>query len=178
MRLGRAALTYLGLAALAACGTTRSFTVESNAASALVSARRGDGRDAFPVHAERKGVTPATVELTFPNEKAVYELWAEKRGYAAGTSTVTQTSEPHVHLELKRIEGVPDQVFAREKLASGGFLVLPVSLEVLIHSGVGRLDKTERSAEASACTTSSITRRPPTRRPETRSPSALEARSA
>jgi hypothetical protein len=137
-----------------ACGTTRHFIVDSNPKGALILVQPEEG---FVNSGERSifvetpmGVTPSPLPITFIGDKCKVKFTAEKRGYTASTSLATKESGTVIFLDLKRIAGVPDAVpFKKEDLSTGTFTLLPPYVEVLIHSGLGRVDKKEYSPEVS-----------------------------
>lgn len=144
-----------------ACGTTRNFIVDSNPKGALILVQPEGGSVTVQgqyVYCETPmGVTPSPMPVTFIGDNIKVKFTAEKRGYTASTSLATKESGTAILLDLKRIDGVPEEVsFKKEDLSAGTFTLLPPFVEVIIHSGLGKLDKKEYSSEASQKVTTGL----------------------
>jgi hypothetical protein len=140
-------LIILAIALLAACGTTKNFTIDSNPSGALVILQKHEPEWSLPE--EPVGETPLNTSVTFFSDKSTASIKTEKRGYSSESLSVNKDSLEAVHFDLKKIEGVPEATFRKEFLSSAKYILLPAFVEVYIHSGVGRLDKTEYSQEVS-----------------------------
>ena len=90
------------------------------------------------------GNTPLDEKL-FYFDGDQYYITVEKRGYASATRMVNEQSACDLKFDLVRIAGVEEETFDPGQLSDARFYMLPVDIEVLIHSGVGALDKRERS---------------------------------
>lgn len=137
-----------------ACGTTKNFIVNSSPEGALILVKPEGGsvtsRGQYIYKETSMGVTPSPMPITFIGDNIKVTFTAEKRGYSAATSLATKESGTTIFLDLMRIDGVPEEVsFKKEDLSTGTFALLPPFVEVLIHSGLGRLDKKEYSPEVS-----------------------------
>jgi len=146
------------------CGTTRQFAVDSNPQGALILLQTESGyvmsQGQFILSASETpmGVTPRTTPITFLNDNTNVKITAEKRGYTSSISLATKESGPAIFLDLKRIDGVNEEVsFKKEDLSTGTFTLMPPFVEVIIHSGLGNMDKKEYSPEVSKKVTDDLT---------------------
>lgn len=130
------------------CGTTKQFKIESVPGQALVMVHESEQLEDsnYVVYGEE---TPTRQSINFWGEQNEYYVTAEKRGYEPKTRLVTKESQPFVSFNLEKIPGISAQVFRKDNLHTGKFTLLPPSMEVIIHSGVGRLDKKTLSPELS-----------------------------
>ena len=150
---------FLGLLVLitmvaSACGTTKNFIVDSNPKGSLILLQPEGGfvlsQDQSIHSVTPMGVTPKTTPITFIGDDTKAKFTVEKRGYTSATSLVTKESDTAIFFDLKRIDGVSEEVsFKKEDLSTGTFTLLPPFVEVIIHSGLGRMDKKEYSPEVS-----------------------------
>lgn len=138
---------------VSACGTTKSFTVNSNPNGALIVIQPKEGNPyvkGLGVFSPTPlGETPLTTPVTFLSDTTRADFIAEKRGYASSSVAVNKDSAEAVSLELKRIDGVSETTFKKEDLLLKKYLLLPVFVEVHVRSGVGALGKREYSPEVS-----------------------------
>ncbi len=144
-----------------ACGTTRNFIVDSNPKGALILVQPEGGsvtaQGQYIYSETPMGLTPSPMPVTFIGDHIKVKFTAEKRGYTASTALTTKESGTAIFFDLKRIDGVSDEVtFKKEDLSTGTFTLLPPFVEVIIHSGLGKLDKKEYSPEASQKTTNDL----------------------
>lgn len=131
------------------CGTTRNFAIQSIPEGALIikhDEKEVDESSKWSV--EYCGETPVEKKVTFIGDREYY-FTAEKRGYKAATQPVSKDAETAISFNLEKIDGVPEKIFEKDNLQSGSFVILPPDLEVIIHSGIGRMDKMEKSSEKS-----------------------------
>lgn len=147
---------------LAGCGTKKQFAIDSNPRGALIvgSSRSGFGTTAngqYLFSEAPLGETPKDVTVNFSEDTDTVQVSIEKRGYEVASSVLDLNSTSNFSVDLKRITGVSEKVFTKEELASGTYAMLQPFVEVHIHSGVGRLDKTEYSAPASQMITEGMT---------------------
>ena len=158
---------FLGLLVLitmvvSACGTTRNFIVDSNPKGGLILLQPEGSfviSQGQSIYSETPiGVTPRTTPITFIGDDTKVKFTVEKRGYTSATSLATKESGITILFDLKRIDGVPEEIsFKKEDLSTGTFTLLPPFVEVIIHSGLGRLDKKEYSPEVSKKVTDDLT---------------------
>ncbi len=158
---------FLGLLVLitmvaSACGTTKNFIVDSNPKGSLILLQPEGGfvlsQDQSIHSVTPMGVTPKTTPITFIGDDTKAKFTVEKRGYTSATSLVTKESDTAIFFDLKRIDGVSEEVsFKKEDLSTGTFTLLPPFVEVIIHSGLGRMDKKEYSPEVSKKVTDDLT---------------------
>lgn len=133
------------------CGTTKSFVVDSTPNGALLVLQPKVGN----AYANGIGIyretaiceTPATTKINFWQDNCEVNLMVEKRGYEPAIIPVTKDSDLEVSCTLQKIEGVEENKFSKEDLNAQTYALLPPHVEVYVHSGVGRLDKTEKSSE-------------------------------
>lgn len=130
------------------CGTTKNFVIQSNPKGALIMSHCKMSALDESIYIDYCGETPAEKKVTFWGDNE-YLFTVEKRGYSASTQRVTKDSDTTISFHLDRIEGVPKEIFRKDSLLSGTFLLLPPDVEVVIHSGIGRMDKMEKSSEKS-----------------------------
>jgi hypothetical protein len=141
---------------LGACGTTKKFMVQSDPAGALVSVHETEDINSPDISGQLSGqpfkaeVTPLQKSVWFIKDETRY-ISVEKRGYRPSLQAVTQNSALEVNFRLERAEGVSEEseLFDKNKLKTGLIGLLPVEAEVVIHSGVGRMDKNTYSPELS-----------------------------
>jgi hypothetical protein len=130
------------------CGTVKKVNIESNPSKALVISHENEKvDDSFFIN--YYDPTPGQYRFNFWGKNSKVYVTAEKRGYKAETREVTKDSGTALSFNLERIEGVPEKVFDEENLKTGTFYLLPTDVEVLIHTGAGRLGKQKFSAEMS-----------------------------
>jgi len=141
LALGCLVLVFLLM--LAGCGTTKNYHVASVPSGALVLIH-GEADPDKSQYVYLLGETPADPELLYLEDETYY-ITTEKRGYERDTRKVSVQSDLNLVFDLQRIEGVSEQLFAPNLLADACFYLLPVTVDVLIHSGIGALDKHERS---------------------------------
>jgi len=136
---------------LTACGTSKQFVIDSDPKGALIIQHdKPVIEESFFFNVTYRGETPTQGDALFIGSIETYYFTAEKRGYSPSIQKVTKESDlATITLNLNRIEGVPIETFKKENLLSGKFVLLPADTEVIIHSGVGRLDKKEYSPEIS-----------------------------
>jgi len=92
---------------------------------------------------------PIEGTVTFLGKSDTYSFVAMKRGYHPDTVTVSKESPLEVHFQLKRMEGVPLLLRRPLELTCDNTNLLPVNVEIVLHKGVGNLDKYEESEELS-----------------------------
>ncbi|MCP4311141.1 MAG: hypothetical protein GY790_07765 [Bacteroidetes bacterium] len=85
----------------------------------------------------------------FMGKSDSYDFIAMKRGYLSDTVTVTKSSPSEVHIELKPMEGIPPLIRKPMELDMKNANLLPVNVEIVLHKGVGNLDKYVKSDELS-----------------------------
>jgi hypothetical protein len=141
---------------LGACGTTKKYNVQSDPAGALVSVHETQDINTPDISGQLSGqpfkaeVTPLQKSVWFIKDETRY-ISVEKRGYRPSLQAVTQNSALEVNFKLERVEGVSEESewFDKNKLKTSTVGLLPVEAEVVIHSGVGRMDKNTYSPEIS-----------------------------
>jgi hypothetical protein len=136
---------------LTACGTSKTFVIDSNPKGALIIQHdKPVIEESFFWNVTYRGETPTQGDARFIGSIDTYYFTAEKRGYSPSIQKVTKESDlATITFNMSRIEGVPIETFKKENLFSGKFVLLPADTEVIIHSGIGRLDKKEYSPEIS-----------------------------
>lgn len=146
-------LMVLLLPVLHGCGTTKNFTVDSAPKGALVVLKPKVGNPSINGHILMRetvvGETPVTTPITFLEDTSECELLIEKRGFEQASRVVGKDSAESIQFNLKRKQKVAESLFRKNALDTSTFIVLPAYAEVHVHSGVGRLDKIEESAELS-----------------------------
>ncbi|MCX5844380.1 MAG: hypothetical protein NT022_11680 [Deltaproteobacteria bacterium] len=134
---------------LTACGTSKSYVMDSNPKGALIIQHdKPVIEESFILNVMYRGETPTQADVRFFGSIDTYYFTAEKRGYAPSIQKVTKESDlATITFNMNRIEGVPTEIFKKENLLSGKFVLLPTDVEVIIHSGIGRMDKKKSFSE-------------------------------
>lgn len=142
-----------------ACFTTKEFSIDSNPKGGLVIQHDNEELDQFSGPPPDGSLSfwkgwsleicksPCKAKITFFSDAYFYTVL--KRGYTSETQAVTKDSNLFLSFNLKRIEGVSEEIFNKERLSSGTYTLLPVDVEVHIHSGVGNLEKIKLSPDRS-----------------------------
>jgi hypothetical protein len=143
------------------CGTTKKFAIQSIPSDALITVHQTadvESINLFPAPPDKNETTPFQKTITFWKDETLY-IAVAKRGYKPVFQPVTVHSSLEVNLPLERIEGAVTEaaIFDNNKLKNSSFSLLPINVEVLIHSGVGRMDKNTYSSELSQQTTLKLT---------------------
>lgn len=94
-------------------------------------------------------VTPMEEKITFFGKSHEYRYTLMKRGYLPDTVTIKRDSPPEINFSMKRINGVSTETTEPIELSLHNVNLLPVNVEIMLHKGVGNLDKYERSDELS-----------------------------
>jgi len=92
---------------------------------------------------------PVDETVMFLGKSDTYNFVAMKRGYVPDTVTVSKESPADVHIQLKCMEGIPPHIRKPMELSMENANLLPVNVEIVLHKGVGNLDKYEKSEELS-----------------------------
>jgi len=144
-------IIFFACVSLTACGTSKSYVMDSNPKGALIIQHdKPVIEESFILNVMYRGETPTQADVRFFGSIDTYYFTAEKRGYAPSIQKVTKESDlATITFNMNRIEGVPTEIFKKENLLSGKFVLLPTDVEVIIHSGIGRMDKKEYSLEIS-----------------------------
>jgi len=139
----------LGLIAIVVNGCcTRHFVVQSDPEKAMVI--MGSHPNHFGLADEICGEAPVNRTITFMGKNHTCHFTALKRGYEADTVTVNRDSELTVNLRLKKTSNyTADLLDADDDMSQAKFYMLPVHVDVILHKGVGNLDKYERSDKLS-----------------------------
>jgi hypothetical protein len=160
-RLGPRGLALCASAALAgalcaSCGTTLALSVRSDPPGALVTVHATEDIESRDVYGmmpdpDKPETTPVEKKV-FVGSKATEYLVLEKRGYRPAVLPITAESPAGVDAKLERIEGVREAgaAYGTDALRGGSFIFLPIDGRVVVHSGVGRLDKKTFSEELTA----------------------------
>ncbi|MCP5108821.1 MAG: hypothetical protein GY950_35890, partial [bacterium] len=130
------------------CGTVKKVNIQSNPPNALVMVHENENVDeSFFV--DYCDPTPGLYSVNLWGKEKIRYVTAEKRGFRPATQAVTKETGPQLSFDLQPIEGVPEKVFKKENLLSGTFDLLPVRVDVKIHSGIGALGKQKFNPELS-----------------------------
>jgi hypothetical protein len=99
-------------------------------------------------------VTPMEEKMTFLGKSHEYRYTLMKRGYWPDTIILTRDTPTEVNISMKRIDGVSTESTKPIELSCRNVNLLPVNVEIMLHKGVGAMDKYEHSEELSgfACT--------------------------
>lgn len=92
---------------------------------------------------------PLQESLVFLGKKDQVALIAMKRGYHPDTLTVTKESPLEVHFTLRAIEGIPPLIRRPVALSLENTNLLPLNVEIVLHKGIGAMDKYEVSGALS-----------------------------
>jgi hypothetical protein len=140
----------------ASCGTTLALSVRSDPPGALVTVHATEDVESRDVYGmmpdpDKPETTPIEKKV-YIGSKATEYLVLEKRGYRPAVVPIAADSPPSVETKLERIDGVREggAGYATDGLREDSFVFLPIDGRVVVHSGVGRLDKKTYSEELSA----------------------------
>ena len=117
---------------------TRKFIINSNPEGAYIVG-----------YGEATNEQPINESAIFLGKSDQYSFVAMKRGYYPDTLTVSKDSPLEVHFQLRRMEGVPLLLRRPMELTCDNANLLPVNVEIVLHKGVGNLDRYEKSEELS-----------------------------
>lgn len=129
------------------CFAAKTLTITTNPPNALVISHKDS--TFVSILTNYHGTSPTEAKLTFIGKKDYYYITVEKRGFESQTVYVTKDSVLNLHFDLKRIPEVADTGYHEIDYSNVRFHLLPLSTNVIIHSGVGNLDKYTPSPEAS-----------------------------
>jgi len=87
--------------------------------------------------------------LLFFGKSAEYHYTLMKRGYLPDTVIITRDSPPEINFSMKRIDGVSTESTEPIEFSLDNVNLLPVNVEIMLHKGIGNLDKYEHSDELS-----------------------------
>ncbi len=92
---------------------------------------------------------PIDEKVIFIGKSDPQNFVAMKRGYYPDTLTVFKDSPPELHFDLRPVEGIPPLLRKPVELKLENTHLLPVHVDIVLHKGVGALDKYEESEELS-----------------------------
>jgi hypothetical protein len=92
---------------------------------------------------------PIDETVFFVGKSDPYHFIAMKRGYYPDTLTVYKDSPPELHFDLRPVEGIPPLLRKPIELKLENANLLPVQVDIVLHKGVGAMDKYEESEELS-----------------------------
>jgi len=127
--------------------STRTFTVSCQPDDALV--LQGSYIRNIPLEASIIGKPPLESKITFLGKKDQYYFTAMQRGFYMDTLVVLKDSDPNINIQLRQIPDADTTTFNPAILKNARFVLLPVKTDVVLHKGVGNLDKYERSEQQS-----------------------------
>lgn len=134
--------------------STRKFIINSSPDSTLII--QGSFPNTYLLPGTICGQTPIIRTNTFMGKKDMCYFTAMKRGYEPDTILVSKDSATTINFDLIPIEGAPTDAFNPDNLIGADFYVLPVAVNIVLHKGVGNLDKYEDSEELSKEVTESL----------------------
>lgn len=126
---------------------TRHFVIQTEPEKAMVI--MGSVPNQFGLPDEICGEGPLNKTVTFMGKNHTCYFTALKRGYETDTVTVNKNSELTVNLRLRKMEHpiAADPVI--DSTGNATLYMLPVNADIILHKGVGKLDKYERSDKLS-----------------------------
>ena len=101
---------------------------------------------------------PINESIMFLGKSDDYHFIAMKRGYHPDTVWLTKESPAEVHIQLEPLDGIPPLIRKPLELNLKNANLLPVNVEIVLHKGVGNLDKYEKSDELSHTARSDMNR--------------------
>ncbi len=137
--------------------STRQFAVRSVPEGSLVI--MGSVTDQLGYSRVVCGTSPVTKKVNFIGKNAGYYIKTMARGYETDSIIVTKNSEPEVMVKMKRIESYKAEPEPSEYLKNADFYLMPVNTNIILHKGVGNLDRYERSDELSREAADSINKK-------------------
>ncbi|MFH2044722.1 MAG: hypothetical protein ABIK92_06215 [Pseudomonadota bacterium] len=134
---------------ISGCFTNKNFMIKSEPEGALVIRHNKEGIDEPLSFTKIIGEAPAKDKITFigADDTSYYTL--EKRGYRGVTESVTKNSQETIVLKLERINDIPETVFDRQNLKNSTFYLLPIRFDIVLHGGVGAIDRYKLSPKLS-----------------------------
>ncbi|MFO7368928.1 MAG: hypothetical protein R6X09_01520 [Bacteroidales bacterium] len=126
---------------------TRHFVIQTEPEKAMVI--MGSVPNHFGLPDEICGEGPLNKTVTFMGKNHTCYFTALKRGYETDTVTVNKNSELTVNLRLRKMENQNAAVPVIDETGNATFYMLPVNADIILHKGVGNLDKYERSDKLS-----------------------------
>lgn len=100
-------------------------------------------------HGETTNDHPIDETIMFVGKSHRQSFVAMKRGYYPDTLTVFKDSPPELHFHLRPVEGIPPLLRKPVELKLENANLLPVHVDIVLHKGVGAMDKYEESEELS-----------------------------
>lgn len=142
-------IAFLTLFFISGCFTNKNFMINSEPEGALVIRHHKENIDDPLSFKKFIGETPAKDKITFigSDDRSYYTL--EKRGYRGVTESVTEQSQEAIAVKLERIDGIPETLFDRQNLKNSKLYLLPVRFDIVLHGGVGAIDRYKVSPKLS-----------------------------
>jgi hypothetical protein len=100
-------------------------------------------------YGETNNDDPMNETLIFLGKSDLQSLVAMKRGYHPDTVTVSKDSPAELHFQLRSLEGIPPFIRKPMELSVENAHLLPVRVDIVLHKGVGAMDRYEESGELS-----------------------------
>lgn len=144
--LKQSALAVIVAVLLHSC-CTRHFVIQTEPEKAMVI--MGSVPNQFGLPDEICGEGPLNKTVTFMGKNHTCYFTALKRGYETDTVTVNKNSELTVNLRLNKMENHTASVPVVDETGNATLFMLPVNADIILHKGVGNLDKYERSDKLS-----------------------------
>ena len=126
---------------------TRHFVVQTEPHKAMII--MGSHTNLLGLPNEICGEGPLNKTITFMGKNHTCYFTALKRGYETDTITVNKNSELTVNLRLRKMEHPIAADPLIDTTGNATVYMLPVSADIILHKGVGNLDKYERSDKLS-----------------------------
>jgi|WetSurMetagenome_2_1015567.scaffolds.fasta_scaffold00276_31 hypothetical protein len=134
--------------------SSKNFVVKSVPEGSMLLMGRRPNLFAFPD--EICGISPINKKVIFAGKKDQYFIKAINRGYEPDSVLINKDSKPEIILNLRKMESFSENQNPFYSLKDSDFYLLPVNTNIIIHKGVGNLDKYVRSDELSKAISDSL----------------------
>lgn len=134
--------------------SSKNFVVRSVPDGSMVLVGRRPNLYGFPD--DICGISPINKKMIFAGKKDQYYIKAINRGYEPDSVLINKDSNPEIILNLRKMESFSENQNPDYSLKDSDFYLLPVNTNIIIHKGVGNLDKYVRSDELSKAISDSL----------------------
>jgi hypothetical protein len=150
-KLANLILTTIVIVALSGCWANKKIVFLSEPSDAIVLNHYKTSLDSSK-NVDIYKPTPVTQQVMFSNKNDTFNVTFEKRGYHSVEQKICRFTDT-VKIKLERDIEIPEKLFKKADLKNGKLVLIDADVEVIIHSGVGRMDKYTSSAEKSVAVT-------------------------
>ncbi|MBK7712388.1 MAG: hypothetical protein IPJ37_16580 [Bacteroidales bacterium] len=134
--------------------SSRNFTVRSIPVGSMILMSRSPNIYGLPD--EICGISPVNKKMIFAGKKDQYYFKAINQGYEPDSVLINKDSKSEIELNLRKMESFSEIQKPVYSLKEADFCLLPVNTNIIIHKGVGNLDKYVHSDELSKAYSDSL----------------------